>query len=171
VVGGNPAVWRVPAQERIERMTPMLRELADEAASLDLALAIENHADFAMSDLVSFAETVDRPNVGICFDSGNAVRVGDDLLEAARLAAPHIRMVHIKDLIVQAESRGDPGAWWPSAPLGRGDLSLPALVALLREAGYAGTFFIEMANMHPEFSDEDAAVVESIAYLRRTLRV
>ncbi|MCB1489236.1 MAG: sugar phosphate isomerase/epimerase, partial [Bauldia sp.] len=136
-------------------------------ADLGLTLAIENHADLAMADLAHLVRTVGADNLGICFDTGNAVRVGDDLLDAARVAAPLVKMVHLKDMIVIDASRGDPTAWWPSAPLGRGIFDIPAFLAILEEAGFDGTLFVEMANMHPDWEDEDQAVSESVAYLRR----
>lgn len=169
LVCGNQLSWETPPARRIERLTPILRGLAEEAEALGLTLAIENHADFAMRDLVSLVETVAHDRLGICFDTGNAVRVGDDLLTAARLAAPFVRMVHLKDMIVIDSSRGDPTSWWPAAPLGRGDFDIPAFVNILRGAGFAGTLFVEMANMHPDWPDEDLAVKESVAYLSEVL--
>jgi sugar phosphate isomerase/epimerase len=166
---GSHFFFHIPAAERRARLLPLLKMLVADAAALDLILAVENHADFAMADLVAMVREVDDPHLGICFDTGNAVRVGDDLLAAARLAAPVVRMVHIKDMIVIPESRGDPTRWWPTVPLGRGEFDLAGFVAVLRQAGYAGTLFIELANMHKGWPDEDAAVAESVAYLRTLL--
>jgi sugar phosphate isomerase/epimerase len=164
-VCGNQFTGKLPVAARIERLTPILRRLSGEAAGLDLTLAVENHADFRMQDLVTLVRGVGAANLGICFDTGNAVRVGDDLLDAARLALPLIRMVHLKDMIVVDTSRGDPTAWWPSAPLGRGQFNIAAFVEVLHAGGYLGTLFVEMANTYPEWPDEDAAVAASIAYL------
>ncbi len=169
VTCGDQTYWRIPASERIARLTPILDAIAREAADYGLTVAVENHADFSMGDLVTLVDRVGADKLGICFDSGNAVRVGDDLLEAAALAAKHVKMVHLKDMIVVESSRGDPAAWWPSAPLGRGQFDLPALIALLAKADFDGTLFIEMTNMHPDWADEDAAVAESVRYLRRLL--
>lgn len=166
---GSHFFFHVPVAERRERLLPLLRLLAAEAATLGLALAVENHADFTMADLVGLVRQVDNPHLGICFDTGNAVRVGDDLLTAARLAAPLIRMVHIKDMIVMAESRGDPRLSWPTVPLGRGEFDLPGFLDVLGAARYGGTLFIELANMHADWPDEDAAVAEGLAYLRTLL--
>ena len=169
LVCGNQFTRAIPLPIRVANLVPQLQVLTGEAQALGLTLAIENHADLAMADLVSLVRKVDAPNLGICFDSGNAVRVGDDLTVALALAAPLIRMVHLKDMIVQQASRGDPTAWWPSVPVGRGEFDVPGLIATLREATYNGALFVEMANMHPDFPDEDAAVADSLAYLRPLL--
>jgi hypothetical protein len=68
------------------------------------------------------------------FDGGNAVRVGDDLTAELALAAPHMRMMHVQDMLIQDTSRGDPTAWWPCVPLGRGEFDLPAIIDVLRRA-------------------------------------
>jgi sugar phosphate isomerase/epimerase len=167
IVCGNQFTYSQPVQPRIERLTPILTGVARQAADYGLTIAVENHADFRMRDLVTLIETVGEPNLGICLDSGNAVRAGDSLLEAADLAGPHVRMVHIKDLVVRDEWRGDPTLWWPSAPLGRGDFDVQEFLRRLAHHGYAGTLYIEFANLYPAWPNEDAAIAESIAYLRR----
>lgn len=171
IVAGDQHVWRQPVAQRTNRLMPVLGELARVAADHGIALAIENHADFRMVDLVALVEHVGAANLGICLDFGNAVRVGDDLIDAARMAAPHTRMVHVKDLRIQPGSVGDPAAWWPTVPLGTGDLTVDgaldtALEATLASPSLVG-WFVEMANMHPDTPDEDAAVVAGVAALQR----
>lgn len=165
-VCGNQFYWAHGVRERRARLEPFLRELAAEAQTQGLMLAVENHADFNMVDLAAMVEAIGADNLGICFDTGNAARVGDDPFDALERALPHIRMVHLKDLVVQEASRGDPAAWWPSAPLGRGSFDLPRLLRRLREGGFGGTIFVELANLYSDWSDEDAVVAESVAWLR-----
>ena len=143
--------------------------MANAAAKHTLTLAIENHGDFAMRDLVELVERVDMKNLAICFDTMNAVRVGDDLMEATALAATYIRMVHIRDFLPLSASPADVESFWPSAPLGHGQLDIEGLIRFLESDGYAGNLFVEMGFMHPDFSDEDAAVAESVAYLQKRL--
>jgi sugar phosphate isomerase/epimerase len=166
IVCGDQFAWSQPISERRERLTPLLWELAADARERGVDLAVENHADFAMKDLVALVAAVGAPNLGICLDLGNAVRVGDDAVAAAALAAPWVSMVQVKDVLVQHESIGKPWAWWPSVPLGRGDI--PVAEALQAAASGPRRFgwFVEMANMHTDYPDEDAAVVESLRFLR-----
>jgi len=167
VVCGDQFAWSLPAMERRERLAPLLRALAVRAGELGLALAVENHADFAMVDLVALIDVAGAPNLGICLDLGNTIRVGDDAVNAARLAAPLVRMVHVKDLVVQHDSIGKPWAWWPSVPFGHGDIDLTAALDVLPASPQMAGWFVEMANMHPDYPDEDAAVLESLEFLRR----
>jgi sugar phosphate isomerase/epimerase len=169
IVCGNFDTGRIPISERMDRLVPILRRAAAEAKDLGLTLAVENHADFKMRELIELIDRVIATNLGICLDTGNTVRVGDDLMEATALAAPRVKMVHLKDLVVIEASRGNPSAWWPSAPLGRGHFDIPAFVATLAKGGFGGTLFIEMANTFKDWPDEDVAVAESVGYLRNIL--
>jgi len=168
-VAGNHFFYHIDPQERIQRLVPMIRGIAQEAANQGLDLALENHADFQMRDLLTLIEQVGAPNLGICLDTGNAVRVGDDAVEAARLAAPLVKMVHLKDLRVQAASRGDPTALWPSAPLGHGDFDVPRILETLCDGGYRGCLYVELAGLHSDWHNEDEVVSESLVYLRKLL--
>jgi len=170
IVCGDQLAWLTPPEQRKDHLVPMLSRLARRAWQLDIELAIENHADLAMVDLVDLIGRVGAPNLGICLDLGNAVRVGDDPVECAALAGPLVQMVHVKDLAVQEDSVGQPWSWWPSVPLGRGDIDVPAALEPIRGSAPSAGWFVEMGNMHPDHSDEDAAVVESLEFLRALLR-
>ena len=167
-VAGHAHSFKEPVAERIERLIPVIRSLAETAAANDITLAIENHADFKMGDLVELVERVGRTNLGICFDGVNAVRVGDDLLEAARLAIPHIRMVHIRDWL-PTTLHEDVEGFWPSVPLGSGQLDIDGLIHFFETSGYTGGLFVEIAYLHPDYADEEWAVTESVAYLKQRL--
>ncbi len=78
-------------------------------------------------------------------------------------------MVHLKDLQVLESSIGDPTACWPSAPLGQGSFDLPPVLDALRDGGFDGPLMIEMAQMHPNWPDEEAAIAQSVSWLRNYL--
>ena len=166
IVCGDQTWWGSPVVERIRRLSPMIEEICARAGHHGMSIAIENHADFTMASLVELVHEVDAPNLGICFDTGNARRVGDDVVASASQAAPTTLMVHVKDLLVQPEAEGDPAGWWPSVPLGRGDLPLVPALELAGTSPHDARWFVEMANMHPNHPDEDTAVAESLAWLR-----
>ncbi len=168
IVCGEPAMFHSPAGPRRVRLTPIIREIAQEAARYSLTIAVENHADLKVADVVAIIDGAGEPNVGLCFDNVNSIRTGDNLLEAARLAAPLIRMVHFKDVLYRGDT-ADSNGWWPNAPLGKGQLDLPGFYNILIEAGYSGTFFVEIANLYTDWPDDLAVAAENVAYLRRLL--
>ena len=167
IVAGYPTYrGREPVEDQVRRLVPVLRRLSGRAAGLGVELALENHADFTPSELGDLIERVGEDNLGAVFDLGNCVRLGADLLQGAERVAPLTRMVHLKDLVVLEESRGNPLASWPSAPLGRGTMDIEGALDRLREGGFDGPVMIEMSNMHPDWPDEETAVAESVRWLR-----
>jgi sugar phosphate isomerase/epimerase len=166
IVCGDQTWWPAPVEERLDRLVPQVTAIAALAASLGIDVAIENHADLTIADLVRLTERVEYDNVGICFDLGNAVRVGDEVVEAARRAASLVRMVHVKDIRMQPDSIGDPAAWWPTTPLGQGDLPVAEALQATMVSPHRPRWYVEMAAMHPDHPDEDVAVGESLAVLR-----
>jgi sugar phosphate isomerase/epimerase len=170
IVAGYPTYrGQEPVSVQIERLTPLLREMCVQAAEFGVVLALENHADFTPAELTDLIHRVHHPNLRALFDTGNTIRVGACLIESAAHIASITEIVHLKDLYILKESLGNPNASWPSAPLGRGSLDIPGVLATLRQHGFNGILLIEMAHMHPNWPDEDDAVAQSVEWLRNRL--
>lgn len=166
-VAGYPT-WRgkEPVGDQIARLVPIIRRACDEAGASGMTLAIENHGDFTPIELLDLIERVDRANLKMCFDTGNCVRLGADLLESARQVASRTGMIHLKDLRIIELSRGNPNAPWLSAPLGQGSFAdLSRAISAMTDLGFDGPWLIEMAPMHCDFPDEQDAVEQSVRWL------
>lgn len=171
VVCGDYLSWNPEGgarRQRARRLRPALERIADQADKLGILVAIENHADFFMEDLVSLVDQIDSDRLGICFDMGNSLRVGEDPVAAAQLAASRVMMVQVRDLKVQPGSAGRPGAWWASVALGTGDLPVDGVLEVLTSKPQRLPWFVEVSNVLPGES-EDAIVEQSLAYLRNWL--
>jgi sugar phosphate isomerase/epimerase len=166
VAGYSTYRGREPVPTQIKRLVPVLREACEEAAGLAITLALENHADFTPAELVDLIGQVAAPNLRATFDTGNCVRLDADLIESTRHIAPMTEIVHLRDLWVLADSRGNPSASWPSAPLGQGMLDIPGVLSVLDRQGFNGYLLIEMAHMHSKWPDEDEAVAASVLWLK-----
>jgi sugar phosphate isomerase/epimerase len=85
-----------PSLERqMDILADVLPPLAAGCAEQGRPLAIENHADYFLRDLVSLCERV--PGLGILMDTGNCCVVGEEPVPACRLAAPFTLGTHLKD--------------------------------------------------------------------------
>jgi sugar phosphate isomerase/epimerase len=82
--------------------------------------------------------------------------------------APFARATHVKDIAAQ---RGNPRefAFWPSVPLGKGLIDIPRAFADLRKHGYSGLLALEIDYLHPDYPDDEQAIVDSIGYMRGLL--
>jgi len=167
IVAGYPT-WRgrEPVATQIKRLTPVLREICVIATGHGLTLAIENHADFSPHELVDLLDRVRHDALRICFDTGNCVRTGANLIEATHLVAGRTAMVHLKDLRVLPSSIGDHNASWPSAPLGQGSFDLPTVITVMRQNSFAGPWLVELAHLHPDFPCERVVLKQSLHWLK-----
>lgn len=82
-----------------------LAEYAPRASAEGRMLVIENHQDFTSDELVGLCEETEG-GVGICYDTGNTLPVGEAPLDFTRRIAPWVRHVHLKDYNVQFTDEG-----------------------------------------------------------------
>jgi len=167
VVGSSLDYRNDPHGPQIERLTKIFRECAKMASDEGVRLADENHFDFTVDEYLGLMKAVGSPAFGMCFDTGNCLRNGDDPVAAARRLAPYVFATHTKD--VTAQYGWDPRDWmfFSTVAVGDGLINFPALVGELEKAGYNGLYAVELDYMDPRYRDEDEAVRKSITYLKR----
>ena len=99
VLGGPVLRGQLESSRLVDSAADMLAAAADVAQSVGVRLAVENHGDVTTAQLLSAIHRADRPDVlGVCFDTANALRVGEDATAAARAVAELTLMVHLKDV-------------------------------------------------------------------------
>lgn len=167
IVGGSrhtrPPRWA----EHKRQLVKMLASLVGPAEEQGVVMAMENHIDLLADEMAEIITSVNSPWLGVCLDTGNNLRLFEDPVVVAKKLAPWARATHIKDLGARG---GDPKdfAFWPSMPLGEGLVDLPAIVGILRRAGYRGLMAIEFDFLHPKY-EEGRALTQSVRYLRELL--
>jgi L-ribulose-5-phosphate 3-epimerase len=140
--------------------------LADEAAAAGITICLETHGGLLATGAMAaeLIERIDKPNVGINYDTGNVVYYGDIRPEEdIATAAPYIKHLHIKDQI------GGKGVWnFP--PIGTGDVDFVPIFARLKRAGVQVPASIELefqGEPWPRPAEITEALVESRQFLRR----
>jgi sugar phosphate isomerase/epimerase len=166
VVGSSLDYRNDPHEPQLRALTGIFKEAALMAEAEGVKLAMENHFDFTTDEFMDLVDRVDSPYFGVCFDTGNSLRIGDDPVESARLLGTHIFATHTKD--VKPVYGVSPKEWYFFAcvPVGQGVINMPGLVDALLATGYQGLFAIELDYAHPEVTDEDIAVEQSVRYLQ-----
>ncbi len=63
---------------------------------------------------------------------------------------------------------GNPEDWFYYActAIGDGEIDVPALCKTLEDSGYDGIYAIEFDYLHPNYDNEDSALVKSVNYLK-----
>lgn len=145
-----------------------IRPLADEAAAAGITICLETHGGLlATGEMAArLVKRIDRPNVGINYDTGNVVYYADTRPEEdIEAAAPYIRHLHIKDQI------GGKGVWnFP--PIGTGDVDFVPIFARLKRAGKQVPASIELefqGEPWPSLREITEALIESRQFLRRCM--
>lgn len=155
VVGSGPGVPWMKRAVQIALVSEAVAGIAPIAEELDVTIMLEavnirvDHPGVLFSatiDAVNVIEAVGSPRVRLLYDMYHSIVEGED--PAVQLAR-HIGMIeHVQ--IADAPGRGEPGS---------GAVDWPALIALLKDAGYAGPIGIEC---HPTEADTAAC----LAYIR-----
>jgi sugar phosphate isomerase/epimerase len=115
-------------------------------ARLDMRLAVENHKDWRVEDLLGMLKRLDSRHVGVCVDTGNSIALLEDPHEVVEAYAPWAFSVHLKDMGV---AEYEEGFLLSEVPFGEGFLDLKKVVAVLRKARPEVQFSLEMITRDP----------------------
>ena len=145
------------------------------AEAQGVTLALENHGKFAgRGDQVRhIIDAVNSPALRVNLDTGNFLPVGQNPTEAARQLADLVVLAHLKDMRQAASDEAghvftDPaGQLLTGSIIGEGLVDLPAIRAVLDEAGYDGWWSLEYEGAEEPL---EIGVPQSLAYARELLR-
>jgi sugar phosphate isomerase/epimerase len=113
-----------------DRAVAILREACKAAEDLGLKIAMENHADFTVRELVSILARVNSPAFGFTVDCANLAFDLDEPLRLAGIMAPYALTTHFKDYRIL---RTPKGLALENCAVGDGDIDLAAIARLLAE--------------------------------------
>jgi sugar phosphate isomerase/epimerase len=165
VVAGPRLRGLEPVERQIDTTLEPLRRAAAHAGERGLHLAIENHADLDSQELAALIDRAGAPNVGVCLDTANTARVGEEADVAARRLADRVLMVHLKD-VEQVTGPDDLVAGTCSVTYGQGSVPLNAVLEELAVPIARGApVCVEIGRVRP--GDDELALVEaSVGWLR-----
>lgn len=113
-----------------------LVEIAPEAESADVVVALENHEEFTSEELAGLVENVDSPAVRLLFDYGNSLPVLEEPHDALGVMQPWVVACHMKDGVMIDPVHTPEGL--PSmigVPLGQGSIDTAGLTRRLVSGG------------------------------------
>jgi sugar phosphate isomerase/epimerase len=131
--------WAKTTEEAVRRAEPIL-------ARHRMRLAIENHKDRRVDEMLAMLKRVDSEWVGVCVDFGNDLALLGDPLDMVKAYAPWARSAHVKDAAV---AEHEEGFLLADVVLGQGVLNLPEMARALREANPDIRFSLEMSTRDP----------------------
>jgi sugar phosphate isomerase/epimerase len=165
VVGSSLMFRDQPHGPQLERLTAMFKEAVKVAEDKNITLAMENHIDYTAREILELIQKVDSKYFGVNFDTGNCLRMFEDPVASAELLAPYIYATHIKDLSPRKGGSPCTWNWWESVPVGFGIVDIPAVLKVLKNAGYLSPLCVEVDCLRADW-EEAQAVAMSVNYLR-----
>lgn len=112
----------------------------------DLRLAVENHKDWRIDEMLVWLKRLDSEHVGVCLDTGNSIALLEEPHQVVEAYAPWTFTTHIKDMGV---AEYEDGFLLAEVPLGQGHLDLPRMVQTLRKARPEVRLNLEMMTRDP----------------------
>lgn len=131
--------FRARSERTLVLVEPVLRKHR-------LRLAIENHKDQTVSELIAMLRKISSEWIGALVDTGNNIALVEEPHAVVEALAPFAASVHFKDMAVQPYADG---FLLSEVPLGTGFLDLPRIVIALCQANPALVFNLEMATRDP----------------------
>jgi len=116
------------------------------ARKTGIRLAVENHKDWRVDELLGILRRLSSEQVGVCVDIGNSISLLEDPMAVVEAYAPWAITSHFKDMGVEPSSDG---FLLSELPLGEGFLDLAAIVERLRKARPGIRFNLEMITRDP----------------------
>ena len=168
VVGNNGRYRFDEHDKQIDRLSGLFSDAVKQAEAQGIRLAIENHQDFTLEELATLLENVNSPYLGLCFDSGNCLRILDDPIKGLQRLADRVFATHIKDIRLQRGMSADRWQFFACVPAGEGVVDLPRIIEILKTAGYGGMLTVELDYLHSDYANEEDRVLSlSIENLRK----
>ena len=116
------------------------------AAKHGIRLAVENHKDWRVDEMLGWLKRLSSEHVGVCLDTGNSIALLEEPHEVVEAYAPWTFTTHLKDMGV---SEYEEGFLLSEVPLGQGFLDLPRVLSTLRKARPDVRLNLEMITRDP----------------------
>jgi len=125
------------------RSRSSLQLAAPVAARQRMRLAIENHKDWRIDQMLDMLRRLGSDYFGVCVDTGNSFALLEDPTAVVEAYAPVSFAAHLKDMAV---AEYEDGFLLADVPLGQGVLDLSGMVEILRKANRGIRFSLEMST-------------------------
>jgi sugar phosphate isomerase/epimerase len=168
-VFGNEVPKGASKKDTLAQIADGLRALGEHGAGRNVTAAIENHGEFLLAkDMKWLVDAVRHPNVGVCWDVGNAKAGGEEPETSVPLLKRAIVHCHVKDAVFDKhEDPQHPGHRKHTyCLLGEGEVKIAKFVELLAKHGYGGFLSLEWEKgWIPELAEPEVAFPHAIRKL------
>lgn len=111
-----------------------------------IQLALENHKDWRIPEMLKLIKHLDSEWVGVTLDTGNNLALLEDPLEVVRALAPYTISIHFKDM---GYKEYEDGFLLSEVPLGEGNLDLQKMIDICEKHNPKVDYSLEMITRDP----------------------
>jgi sugar phosphate isomerase/epimerase len=146
-----------------------IKKIISIAEDYGVKLALENHGDFFIEEILKIIENVNSEYLGITFDTGNSLRFHEDCVSALRTYGGRVLLVHAKDVAPEKGIPPDDPTFLNCTAAGKGIVDFKNIFLELKKNGFDGMVLIEISRLHSSFEhiDETEIINEGIRYLKK----
>ena len=152
--------------EQMSSFAGQLQAAAPAANDAGVKIAVENHCDSFSEEILWLLDRVDRPEVGACIDTVNAMMVMEDPMQAIANLAPRAFTNHFRDDKIVFQRYGFK---LTGAAVGEGDVDMRRAYELIMGAGLTDRINIE-TEMEIPLDDKETALREEMETIERSIR-
>jgi len=113
-----------------DKTVDILKESCKVAEDMGIKIAMENHADFTVPELIEILNRVDSPAFGFTVDCANLAFDLDDPIKLAKIMAPYALTTHYKNYQV---IRTKEGLALKNCSLAEGEIDIVSIAEILAE--------------------------------------
>ncbi len=155
----RPFHLTIDRSREVDEVAQRLKQFTYDASLEGLTVALENHADYTVDEMLRIIHHIDSDKFKVTLDTGNAVYLGEDPVETVEKLAPYTVYTHVKDM-------KHVGPMLLSVPVGQGEVDIPAIVQVLKDNYYVGLYSVECNLPLWQVDQEEQALRDSIKYLQ-----
>ena len=131
--------FRTKSINSLKLSEPVVRDL-------NIKLAVENHKDWRIIEMIELLEIIDSDWVGVTLDTGNNLSLLEDPMEVVEALAPYAFTVHLKDMAVEEY---EDGFLLAEINLGEGFLDIDKMITIIKKHNPDIRFNLEMITRDP----------------------
>lgn len=168
IVASSIAYYHKPHQPQINTAIRNICKIIDIAKDYDVKLALENHGDFHINEMLTILEKVNSDYLGITFDTGNSLRLHEDCVPSIKEYGEKIFLIHAKDVMPEKDISTAELANLNCVAAGDGIVDFKNIFLELNKNQYIGMVLIEISRLHSSLDnvEETQIINKGIKYLK-----
>ncbi|EMR73707.1 sugar phosphate isomerase/epimerase [Thaumarchaeota archaeon SCGC AB-539-E09] len=160
--------YNTPHSIQIDIASKSIKKIINIAEDYEVKLALENHGDFYIYEMLKILENVNSEYLGITFDTGNSLRLQEDCVSALQTYGKRVLIIHAKDVAPEKGIPMSDPAYLNCTVAGKGIVNFKNVFLELKKNKYDGMILIEISRLHSMFEhiDETEIINRGIKYLK-----